>query len=195
MKKFLLSAILMIAFVSFSFGQVNWEVDGFHTNVRFEIEHTGISFVDGEFTDVKGSMVSKSATDFEGAKFDVTIGVNSIDTRIEARNAHLISDDFFNAEKFPTITLKNAVLQKTAYDKYVLKGDLTMRDVTKQVAFDMVYNGQFTDQENKIHAGFTGTLTLDRLDYNIKFNAKMPSGIDVVGRNVKITVNTELISQ
>lgn len=185
----------MVALVSFSFGQVNWEVDTYHTNVRFEIAHNGISFVDGEFKEVKGTVISKSATEFDGARFDFALGVNSIDTRIEARDSHLRSDDFFNAEKYPFITLKNAVLEKTMGNKYVLKGDLTIRDVTKPVSFDMDYNGQFTDNENKIHAGFTGTLRIDRLDFNVKFNAKMPSGIDVVGRDVKIIVNTELISQ
>lgn len=193
MKKNIFLTLLLVAFVQLSFGQTKWNVDKYHTNVRFSVEHTGISFVDGEFTELDGYIVSKSDDNFEGAEFDFTIQTNSIDTRIEARNNHLKTDDFFNAERFPTITLKKAKLVKKHGNKYYLKGELTMRDVTKPIIFDVIYNGQFTDGNGNVHVGFTAKTSLDRTDFNINYDDKLPSGIDAVGKEIKIVVNTELI--
>lgn len=192
-NKSIFFAFLLMAFVQFSFAQTQWTADQYHTNVHFSVEHTGISFVDGQFTEVEGNMTSKSSDNFEGAELNYTIQVNSVDTRIEARNEHLKTDDFFNAEKYPTIELKNAKLIKKYGDKYYLKGELTMRDVTKPVIFDVVYNGQFTDDRGKEHVGFTAETSIDRTDFNINYDDKMPSGADAVGKEIKIVVNTELI--
>lgn len=195
MKKNLVLAIVFLAVVQFSFGQVKWNMDPMHSNVRFDVEHTGISFVDGEFEKMDGSMESKSKDDFEGATFNYKIDVNSINTRIEARDDHLKTDDFFNAEKYPEIKFENAKLVKKYGDHYTLEGDLTIRDVTKKVAFDTKMNGTMTDEDGKEHVGFTATTTIDRTDFNINYGDKLPSGIDAVGKYIEITVNTELIEQ
>jgi len=195
MKKNIILSLLFAFIVQFAIGQVKWKVDKMHSNVQFSVEHNGISFVDGYFKDLNGEIVSKSKRDFEGAEFNFIIDVNSIDTRIEARNNHLLSNDFFDAEEFPNITLKNAKLYRKYGNKYYLKGDLTMKDVTKTVIFDVVKNGQFIDGESKTHIGFTATTTIDRMDFNINYDDKLPSGVDAVGKEVKIIVNTELIEQ
>lgn len=195
MKNIFLFLTALFAFVQVSTAQVNWEADVMHTNVRFEVKHTGISFVDGEFRELEGSMTSPSADDFEGARLNFTIQVSSIDTRVPARNAHLLTDDFFNAEKYPVITLKNGVMTKKWGDHYALEGDLTIRDVTKKITFDVVKNGIMTDGNGKAHLGLTAETTIDRTDFNINYNDKLPSGIDAVGKYVRIIVNTELIQQ
>lgn len=195
MKKNLILSLFFLALVQFSFAQVKWEADFMHSNARFEVQHNGISFVDGEFTEMEGQVESPAVDNFDGATFNFTIQVNSIDTRIEARNQHLLTDDFFNAEKYPEITLKNAKLSKKEGNKYALKGELTVRDVTKTVVFDMTYNGSMSDDQGKIHAGFTGSTTIDRTEFNINYNDKLPSGIDAVGKDIKIVVNTEIIKQ
>jgi len=195
MKKNIFLSLVLIAFFQFSFAQVKWDLDKMHSNVQFSVEHTGISFVDGYFNEVDGEVISKTEEDFEEAEFNFTINVNSIDTRIKARNDHLLSPDFFEAEKYGTITLKNAKLYKKYDNKYYLKGDLTVKDVSKTVVFDVVKNGEIKDEDGKIHVGFTAKTKINRLDYNISYNDKLPSGIPAVGKEVKILVNVEMIQQ
>src|SRR5690625_4460314 len=191
MKKNIFLSLILIAFFQFSFAQVKWDLDKMHSNVQFSVEHTGISFVDGYFKSVEGEIISKDEKDFEEAEFNFTIDVNSIDTRIQARNDHLLSADFFDAEKYGSITLKNAKLYKKYDNKYYLKGDLTIKDVTQPVVSDVVKNGEITDEDGKLHVGFTAKTKINRMDYNINYNDKLPSGIDAVGKEVKIMVNIE----
>jgi len=195
MKNTVLSLLLLLAFIPASFAQVKWEADAMHTNVRFSVEHMGISFVDGEFTKVEGHMTSPSATTFDGATFNYTIQVNSIDTRVKPRDSHLLTNDFFNAAKYPTITLKNATLHKIEGNHYELTGELSIRDVTKTVTFDVTFNGEYTDSKGRTHAGFTATTTIDRTDYNINYGGTLPNGDLAVGNMIKIVVNSELIKK
>lgn len=180
--------------INVAFAQGNWSVDPAHSNARFEVNHLGISLVDGQFKTLEGAVASTSAESFDGATINFSIDVNSIDTRIEARDNHLKSDDFFNAEKFPKITLKNAILKKAGKGKFTLTGDLTIRDVTKKVTFDVVQNnGIITDPWGKKRAGFTAKTSINRLDYNIKYNDKLPTGVPAVAAEVAIVVNVELV--
>lgn len=195
MKKNLLLGFLFLFIVQISVGQVNWKLDQAHSNVQFSVEHNGISFVDGFFQDISGEITSKSERDFEGAAFNFIIDANSIDTRVGKRDDHLRSADFFDVENYPNITLQNAELHKKYGNKYYLKGDLTIKDVTKSVIFDVVKNGQFTDGKSKNHVGFTAMTTIDRFDFNIDFDGQLPSGVDAVGKEVKVTVNVELVEQ
>lgn len=196
MRKILLLIALSIGLSQLALGQARWVADPFHSNVRFSVEHLGISFVDGQFTEFNGEVKSNSETDFEGATFNFTIDVNSIDTRVKDRDNHLKSDDFFNAEEFPLITLRNAKLFKKDDEHYKLKGDLTIRDVTKTVVFEVEQNnGVITDPWDNKRVGFTASLTIDRTEFNVNYSGKLPSGVDEVGKKVKIVVNTELIKQ
>lgn len=193
MKKYIFLALTFFIGLQISEAQVKWDADALHTNVRFSISHLGISFIDGEFQKISGAVVSKTDSDFADAEFDFTIEVQSIDTRVKQRDDHLRSDDFFNAEKYPNITLKNARLKKSDGDNYTLTGDLTMRDVTKKVTFDVVVHGVITDPWGNTRAGLTATTKVKRKDFNINYNGKLPSGVDEVGNEVKIEVNTELV--
>jgi|GEM_PF-99767 len=191
MKKLLPLFIALFVAMNVSLAQVKWAVDPAHTNVRFTVEHLGISFIDGEFNKFEGVVDAPSKTSFENAKVNFKIEVNSIDTRIEARDNHLKSDDFFSAEKFPSITF-----QSVSFKSNKLEADLTIRDVTKRVVFDVKQNGSsITDPWGKTRAGFTATTTINRLDYGIKYNDKLPSGVAAVGADVTIVVNTELVQQ
>lgn len=188
----LLATLLLVS--NIAFGQTKWSVDPAHTNARFEIKHLGIAFVDGEFTKLEGQVESKDSTSFENATVSFDIDVNSIDTRVDARNKHLLSDDFFSAEKFPKMTLKNATLKSDGKGKFKLTGDLTIKDVTKPVTFDVVQNnGIIQDPWGKTRAGFTAKTKINRFDYNIKYADKTPAGIDAVAPEVAITVNVEVV--
>lgn len=196
MKTFisLLASLFLIG--NLASAQVQWAVDPAHTNARFEIKHLGIAFIDGEFTELSGQMETADSTNFDGGKVSFDIDVNSIDTRIDARDEHLRSDDFFNAEKFPKMTLNNAVLNSTAEGEFQLVGDLTIKDVTKSVTFDVVQNnGVIIDPWGQTRAGFTAKLRINRFDYNMNYDDKTPAGVVAVAPDVDIIVNVEMIKQ
>lgn len=182
-----------IAFTNIAVAQVKWSVDPAHTNARFEVKHLGIAFVDGQFKTLEGNVESATATDFNNAKINFSIDVNSIDTRVEMRDNHLKSDDFFSAAKFPTMKLANATL-KGNDGKYILTGDLTIRDVTKKVTFNVVQNnGIITDPWGKTRAGFTATTSINRFDYGINYADKLQTGVFAVAPEVQITINVEVV--
>lgn len=131
--------------------------------------------------------------DFTDSKIDVTIDVNSIDTDSEGRDEHLKSDNFFNATKYPKIYFKSISFKKINGNNYKLTGDLTIRDVTKTVTFDVVYNGIVEkDRWGKTQAGFKLTGSIDRLDYGVKWNDRLDSGDPIVGSKVDIIITLEL---
>lgn len=196
MKNFLKLFVAVTILFNTALAQVNWSVDPAHTNARFTVKHLGIAMVDGEFTVLEGSVESKVADSFDGALINFSIDANSIHTRVEARDTHLKSDDFFNAEKYPKLTFKNGVLEKDSNGKLKLTGDLSIRDVTKRVSFDVKQNnGIITDPWGMTRAGFTATTTINRFDYNISYDDKLPTGVPAVAAEVEITVNTEVVKK
>lgn len=174
--------------------QSTWSFDKAHSNISFSVEHLVISEVTGKFGFFEGEVVAKS-DDFDGSKISFVIDVNSIDTDNQKRDGHLKSDDFFNAEKYPKITLSNGVLEQVEGNKYKLKGDLTIRDVTKPVELEVKYGGTITDPDGNVKAGFKIKGIINRFDYNMKFNAAMEAGGLIVGEDVEIVCNIELIKQ
>ncbi|MEJ5055728.1 YceI family protein [Sphingobacterium sp. MYb382] len=196
MKNVLKLVAAVAILLNVAVAQVKWSVDPAHTNARFGVNHLGISVVDGQFKKLEGAVDSKTADNFNGAVVNFSIDVNSIDTRVDARDAHLKSDDFFNAEKYPSMTLKNGVLKSVKKGVYTLTGDLTIRDVTKKVVFEVVQNnGIITDPWGMTRAGFTASTKINRLDYGIKYNDKLPTGVAAVAAEVSIVVNVELVKQ
>ena len=140
MKKFVAVVFAIFAVTTLVTAQSEWKFDKVHSSVSFSIKHMVISNVSGSFKDF--SVVLKSGKeDFSDATVESTIQVASISTDNDYRDKHLKSDDFFNAEKFPTIKFKSTKFEKLGDNKYKITGDLTMRDVTKEVIFDAVLNG------------------------------------------------------
>lgn len=168
----------------------NWNLDKSHSSIKFSVDHLVISEVEGSFKMFDGSM-KNAATDFTGAKIDFTVDVKSINTDEEKRDAHLKGDDFFNAEKFPQMKFSSSNFRKVADKKYLLQGDLTIRDVTKKVAFVVIYGGTTKDPWGNIKAGFKATTKISRKDYGLKWNTLTEAGGAVVGDEIRIQVNTE----
>lgn len=185
-KVFLLLVVLSISVASFA--QTKWTVDPMHSFVNFSVGHMGISFVDGSFTKFDGTIEAEKS-DFVNAKVKFTVDVNSIDTHVEPRDKHLKSDDFFNAEQFPAMTFEGNSFKKLKGNNYELAGKLTIRDVTKDVKFNVVFGGTHTDDKGVTKAGFAANTTVNRLDYNIKFD---PTGMGVA-KDVKISLNLEFV--
>jgi polyisoprenoid-binding protein YceI len=153
-----------------------------------------IAETEGNFKSYEGKVVTKDDS-FENAEISLAVDISSIDTDNEKRDAHLKSDDFFNAEKFPQMTFTSKSFTKVDDKNYELVGDLTIRDVTKEVKLDVVLNGTIVDPWGNTRAGFKLTGELNRFDYNLKWNKLMEAGGLVVGETVTINANVELIKQ
>ena len=188
-KLFILLAAVCVSGASMA--QSTWNTDNTHTNVKFTVTHLIVSEVEGYFKVYSGSIKSTNA-DFTDAVINFSVDVNSINTDNEMRDKHLKSDDFFNAEKFPAMTFKGTSFKKVSDNKYVLQGDLTIRDVTRKVTFDVVYGGIIKDPWGNTKAGFKARAKINRFDYNLKWNTVTEAGGAVVSKDVDVVVNLEL---
>lgn len=171
-----------------SFAQTTWNIDKAHSKISFNVVHMAITEVEGTFNDFDAKVVSPS-DDFHNAEVEFTAKVASISTENERRDNHLKSDDFFNAEKFPEIKFKGKLVKEG--DGYKLKGDFTMRDVTKAVTFDVVHGGT-VDTGRGVKAGFKVNGKINRHDYNVKWDNKLGGGELVVSDLVDIICKIEM---
>jgi polyisoprenoid-binding protein YceI len=188
MKK--INALLLGVLISGSvFAQTKWTKDPAHTNLTFSVTHMTVSETTGTFNDYTID-VSSPSEDFNNADVNFTAKTASINTQNERRDGHLKSADFFDAEKYPEIKFAGKLIKDGG--KYHLRGKLTMKDVTKDVDFDVTYKGTLkTAQMTK--AGFKFVGTINRFDYNLKWDKTVEAGGGlVVGQEVEITANVEL---
>lgn len=172
--------------------QTKWTVDKAHSRIGFSATHMVISTVDGVFHDYTAD-VTTDGDNFETAKINVTIDVNSIDTQNEQRNNHLKSNDFFNAEKYPEIKFVSKSFKKVDGKNWKLVGDFTIRDVTKEITLDVKFNGMITDPWGNTRAGFKLTGEVNRFDYKLEWNKLIETGGLVVGKEIELNIDLELI--
>ena len=191
MKKMVLLLVFGLIAAIPATAQQTWKIDQSHSNVMFTVSHLVVSDVTGYFKEFEGKLTT-TKDDFSDAMVDVSIKIASINTDIEKRDNHLKSDDFFNAEKFPMMTFTSRKFEKTGNNTFKITGDLTIRDVTKEVVLDAKYKGQVVDPWGNTKAGWVATTIINRFDYNLKWNAAMEAGGLVVGENVDIRLNMEL---
>jgi polyisoprenoid-binding protein YceI len=189
MKRLLLAGLIIFIGTSLS-AQTEWKVDKAHSNVQFTVTHLVISEVEGSFKVYDGS-IKASKSDFSDAEINFTVDVNSINTDNEKRDGHLKSDDFFNAEKYPQMIFKSSSFKKISDNKYILYGDLTIRNITKAVKFDVTYGGQAEDGYGNLKSAFKGTTVINRFDYDLKWNAVTEMGGAVVGKDVTIDLKLQ----
>ncbi len=194
MKKLLAGSVLLMAafFTTPVVGQTasKWTVDKLHSNVRFAVSHMVVAETEGSFRVFDGT-VEHTKADWSDAKISFTVDVNSINTDNEYRDKHLKGDDFFNAEKYPAMTFKSTSFKPLGNNKYELKGELTIRDITKPVKFDVTFGGVSIGSKTD-KAGFKATTTINRFDYNLKWDKATETGSLVVGKDVEISVRIEL---
>ena len=189
MKKVL--TFLAVAFITIgSFAQTNWKIDSAHSSLNFDIAHSGISFVNGKFTDYTGE-VTTYGEELDEATINFTVQIASINTNVEMRDNHLKSADFFDVETYPTMTFESTKILATGKpDLYLLHGKLTIKDVTKDVIFDVHYGGTVECEEGE-KIGIKATTVIDRFDFNIDYDP-MALGI---GKDVSITVHGQFVKQ
>lgn len=183
--------IAALLVTSSAFSQTTWNIDKVHSKVGFSVVHMVVSETEGTFKDYSATVASKS-DDFNGAEVNFSAKVASINTENEKRDGHLKSADFFDAEKFPEISFKGILVKDGA--KYKLKGDFTMKGVTKKVEFDVVYGGVI-DTGRGTKAGFKINGVINRQDYGVTWSAKMAGGEMVVSDDVTLAIKVELDKQ
>ena len=188
MKNYLLITFTLFA-TAFTALNTTWTNDDAHSTLGFTVTHLGINDVTGTFNDIDITLEA-SKDDFSDAEFSLEAKTASIDTEVEARNNHLKSADFFDVEKFPTLTFKSNKMKKVKKDHYTLEGDLTMHGVTKPVTLDLTFRGTTVNPMNKkTTAGFQVTGTLKRSDFNI--GEKFPEAM--ISDEVRIKADAEFI--
>ena len=165
-----------------------WGVDPTHSEVQFKVKHLVISTVTGSFNRFEGKVESET-DDFNGADVNFSIDVSSIDTNVEDRDNHLKSDDFFSAEKYPNITFEGT------YNNGSLTGDLTIKDVTKQVELDVDFGGVVVDPYGQTKAGFEVEGKINRKEFGLTWDAVTEAGSVVVGDHVKLQMSVQFVKQ
>lgn len=172
-----------------------WKIDPAHSAAHFSVRHLMISNVRGEFTKISGSAVIDPA-DLTKSSVDVTIDAASLNTREPQRDEHLRSADFFDVANHPTITFRSRKIEKLEEEHYKVTGDLTIRGTTKEIALDVEGpTPPVKDPWGNIRVGLTGTVKVNRKDFGLAWNALTETGGVVVGDEVKISIEAELIQQ
>ena len=166
-----------------------WTIDPAHSDVGFVIRHLGISNVKGHFTRFGGQILT--AEDPLRSGVTATIDMTSIDTANAARDAHLRSADFFEVEKYPTMTFVSTGI-KQAEEGFVLEGDLTLKGVTKTVAFDLEVSGFGPDAYGGTRVGFSAISHINRIDFGVSFNGPIPGVPGGVAVSENVTINLEI---
>jgi len=170
--------------------KTKWAIDPTHSEVHFKVKHLVISTVTGSFKKFEGAIYSDDEN-FENAEVNFTIETSSVDTNQPERDGHLKSEDFFAVERFPQIRF-NGVLDKIK-DDYKLVGELTIRDVTKPITLDVAFGGIMKDPWGNVKAGFELNGKVNRKDFGLTWNALTEAGGMVVGEDVKLLFNVELV--
>jgi len=170
-----------------------WQIDPAHSAAQFAVKHMAISTVRGAFTSVKGT-VQLDDKDITKSSVDVAIDVNSVDTRQPDRDKDLRSDHFFDAEHFPTITFKSKRVEQVSPGKLKITGDLTIHGITKEVVLDVDGpTAPVKDPWGNQRMAINATTKINRQDFGVKWNATMDNGGVVVGDEVSIIIDAEMI--
>jgi polyisoprenoid-binding protein YceI len=169
-----------------------WQIDPVHSEVGFVARHMMVSKVRGRFTQFSGEFVT--AADPLQSSVTATIDLTSIQTGNEQRDQHIRSADFFEVDKYQTMTYRSTGLRAEG-DHYVLDGELTLKDVTKEVPLTLELNGFGPDPFGGTRAGFTATGELNRRDFGVNFNAPMETGGVVVSDKITLQLEIEAVLQ
>ena len=171
----------------------DWKIDPAHSSAQFAVRHLGISTVRGAFTKVTGT-VRLDDQDVTKSSVDVTIDTDSVDTRVPDRDKDLRSERFFDVTKYPTIAFKSKKVEQAGAGKLKVTGDLTIHGTTKEVILDV--DGPtpaIKDPWGNQRAAANATTKINRQEFGMKFNDKMPTGDLLVGDDITITIDVEMI--
>jgi len=171
-----------------------WNIDPSHSAVAFSVRHMVVSKTRGRFTKWSGQL-RFDEEDPEISSVEVTIDPASIDTADAQRDAHLRSADFLEVEKFPTASFRSTNVEEVDSGRYRVTGDLSVHGVTKSVILDVTYEGSGKDPWGGERAGFSGSTSIDRKDFGLRWNQALETGGVLVGDKVEITLEIEAVKQ
>lgn len=171
-----------------------WVLDGSHSELSFKIKHLMISNVSGTFKNFQVEATTRGE-DFSTAKIKATADMSSISTNNEQRDLHLLNADFFEVDKYPELSFQSTRLDKVDAENYHLYGDLTLKGVTKPVKLNVEHSGVVKDLWGSERAGFIVTGKINRNDWGVSFNGVLETGGLVLGEDVKIQGEIQLVKQ
>jgi len=172
--------------------QATWNIDTAHSSAQFSVRHMMVATVRGEFTSTKGT-ARWDGKNLATAVVEATIDAATISTREPKRDAHLRSADFFDVERYPTLTFKSAKVEPIGPGKLRMTGDLTIRGVTRSVVFDVEGPTEaIKDNRGNQRVGASATATINRKDFGLTWNAALETGGVVVSDEVKIILDVAL---
>ncbi|KNB51092.1 YceI family protein [Streptomyces caatingaensis] len=170
----------------------DYTIDPAHSSIGFTVRHAMVTNVRGTFAEHKGTLhLDGSDPSRSSAALDVRIA--SVDTGIKDRDAHLLGDDFFSAERFPLMTFRSTAAEALGGDRYRITGDLTIKDVTRPLAIDLEFNGSATDVYGNERVGFEGSAEILRSDWGLTWNAALEAGGVMVSDKVKLTFDISAV--
>jgi polyisoprenoid-binding protein YceI len=169
-----------------------WRVDPTHSHIEFAVRHLMISTVKGSFAEVSGTLIGDES-DLDHASIELTIPVAGIDTHENQRDGHLRSADFFDSEHYPAITFRSTSIVRADSDKFTVTGNLTIRGVSKPITLTVHAGGRGRDPWGGERVGYSTTARINRKDFGLNWNQALETGGVLVGDQVTISVDLELV--
>lgn len=195
-KPSLLAVALVAVFAAPAFPQgTPWQIDPAHSAAQFSVRHLMISNVKGEFSKVTG-LANLDENDLTRSTVEVNVDTTTVNTREPQRDAHLRSADFFDVARYPTITFRSKRITPTGNGKFKMTGDLTIHGVTREVTFDVEGpTPPIKDPQGNVRVGASAAARINRKDFGLLWNAALEGGGVVVGDQVAIAIEVELVKQ
>lgn len=190
MKKLIISLLSLVPALALA-TPTTWNLDPSHSQVGFGVKHLVISNVRGAFSKYEGKVVLDEA-DVTKSSVEATIDVNSLDTRVADRDAHLKSPDFFDAAKYPSMTFKSNKVAKAGQDKLKVTGDLSLHGVTRPVVLEVTTTPEVKGMYGETRRGFSATTKISRKDFGLTWNKLIEAG-PAVGDEVTIALDLEVV--
>jgi polyisoprenoid-binding protein YceI len=194
MKQFILLAAVLALFGTTHAQTTTWQIDPVHSSIAFSVDYMVLTEVTGRFNEFSGTL-QQEGEDFTRSSVNLDIKAASITTENEKRDGHLRSPDFFDVRKFPEIVFTSRSFETDASNNYKIAGDLTMHGITKRIVIAARYAGKAKDPWGNTRQGFKGTATLDRNDFGVKYNSALETGGVLIGKDVSIVLNIQLVKQ
>ncbi|MEU1780184.1 YceI family protein [Streptomyces abikoensis] len=170
----------------------DYTIDPAHSSIGFTVRHAMVTNVKGSFTQHEGTL-RLDGSDPARSTAAIDVRIDSVDTGIKDRDAHLLSGDFFDAEAFPLMTFRSTAAERVGGDRYRLTGDLTIKDVTRPLSIDLEFNGSATDVYGNERVGFEGSAEILRSDWGLTWNAALEAGGVMVSDKVKLTFDISAV--
>lgn len=173
---------------------ISWKSDPAHSSIQFNVRHMMFATVQGVFNEFDASLLQQGE-DFSDSVIEAIIKTDSINTNNEDRDNHLRSADFFDVEQYPQATFTSSSFKQISDDRYMVKGELNLHGVTKQLELDATYLGMGKDPWGNDRIGFNATTKLNRYDFGLEWNQTLETGGILVGKEIELTIDIQFVKE